>query len=308
MLRGRAFTGRGYEPEAANFFWRNLEKSLYNAARITIYGASRKIGRPLQQLSDAWRLRVEDQGLDSKADGRIFTALLPSVGDAIPQLFHQKLLFGETLNPNDTVLDWLGDITGDVLHAERDSSRIDTDLLNQLSKYGDGKKHGLEDASFHRARSSNGVIHLNEDLAIKADELVQETPPARRTRIKGVLNQIAFLDHGAQLNLKSGSNLRILWEPENLEPLRDLWGQEVLAEGVLEYKPNGQPLILIADAIRLGVPQDSLWHELPEVAPLNRVMEPKASFRYDKNPLAKLRGIFDDMDEKTFLEMVEAIK
>ena len=102
-MKGSAFEGRGYEPGASAFFWKNLEKSLYDAARITVYGSSRRLGRPLRELSDAWDLRIEDEGVDSKRGGRVFLALLPTIGEAAPKLFDQPTLFGDTWNPEDTV-------------------------------------------------------------------------------------------------------------------------------------------------------------------------------------------------------------
>ena len=307
-LRGRAFAGRGYDPTATAFFWKNLRKSLYGATRITVYGASKKIGRPLHELSDVWNFRVEDEGADSNVDGHAFTALLPRVGDVIPQLFTQSSLFGDSLNPDDTVMDWLGDVANAVWDDQRDSNRLDVDLLNQLAHLRGSSKVGLEDALIRTGRYHAKQVHLNEELGERAEALVMETPLPRRTRILGFLDAMAFSDRGVQLILKSGAKLRVLWNMDDLESLRDHWAQEVVLEGVLQYKPNGQPQVLIAEAIRKGNAQDTLWQELPVTPPLNRMIEPNGHLRYDKNPLANLRGIFDlDVDDLRFAELVEAI-
>ena len=106
-------------------------------------------------------------------------------------------------------------------------------------------------------------FHINESLGLKAQALVSETPSPRRTRIKGKLNALAYLERGVLLKLADGNRLHVLWGPENLEPLRNLWGGEVLLEGMLQFKANGKPQILVVDAIRAAGTQDSFWTELP---------------------------------------------
>jgi hypothetical protein len=232
---------------------------------------------------------------------------LPRLGDAAPKLFEQKSLFGDDLSQDDTILDWLGDVANAVWNGDRDSDRLDADLLGQLGRYGKSAALGFSDASIQTRRYRRVEVRLNSELAAKATALVTDTPAAQRTRVKGVLNTIAFLDRGVQLNLEGGTRLRVLWSPEDLEPLRHHWGQAVLLEGLLEHKPNGRPLILIADAIRAATVQDEFWRDLPSAAGssagASRIRIPHGT----ENPLARLRGVLDGVvDDATFAEMVEA--
>lgn len=304
-LTGSAFEGRGYDPGASAFFWRNLEKSLFDAARITVFGSSRRIGRPLRELSDAWALRIEDEGPDAKLGGRVFLALLPTIGDAAPKLFEQRSLFGDTLNRDDTVLDWLGDVTAAVWREDRESTLLDTVLLSQLAKYKRASIKGLKEADIQTRRYHKHPVRVNAELGTKAEELVHETPPAQVARIKGFLNQMAYLERSLQLNLDAGHKLRVLWEPENIEEIKALLGRHVLLEGKLEFRPNGQPLILLADRVREATERDEAWSQVPRAA---AAAQPKARLLLpnEANPLEKLSGILDGrVDDEQFTRMVE---
>jgi hypothetical protein len=304
-LRGSAFEGRGYDPGASAFFWRNLEKSLYDAARITVFGSSRRIGRPLKELSTAWALRIDDEGPDTRAGGRVFLALLPKVGEVAPRLFQQRSLFGDDLNPEDTVLDWLGDVTSAVWHEERDSELLDAEILTQLAKYKRSAIEGLDDAVIETRRYRGEPVHLNAALGTRAEDLVQETPPAKIARIKGFLNQMAYLERSLLLNLGTNQKLRVLWEPEDIDDVKPLLGRQVLLEGKLEFRPNGQPLILLADRVREATDRDDVWRELPRSAPAlrrqSRRLQPE-----ERHPLEELNGILDgQVSDEEFTRMVE---
>ena len=305
-LTGSAFEGRGYDPDASNFFWRNLEKSLYDAARITVYGTSRKIGRPLRQLADTWNLRVEDEGQDSREGGRVFLGYLPRLGEAAPQLFEQKSLFSDDLSQEDTVFDWLGDVTQAVWRQELGSARVDADLLGQLVKYKSAGRYGLENALIQTRRYQGEDVRFNKELAIKAEAMVVDTPASRIAKLKGFLNQTAYLDRSLQLNLDNGQKLRVHWEPEDLTGVSENFGKNVLVEGTLQFRPNGLPLILVADRIREATSKDQVWSKLPYME-ANGLPQGRHMLRPEEvNPLQRLAGILDgQVDDETFSRMVE---
>jgi hypothetical protein len=235
----------------------------------------------------------------------VFSAYLPSLGEAVPKLFEQQSLFGDDLNPEDTVFDWLGDVTSAVWQEQRGSDRLDTDLLRHLTRFRNAPK-GFESASIVTRRYRHDSVCLNQELGGRAERLVNETPKAQRTRIKGTLNQIAYVERGLLLNLSGGARLRVLWDSEDVEALRGHWGHEVLLEGVLQYKPNGQPQVLVADSIRAATSQDGFWKDLPQAIHRQERIVGRDLMGGKANPLERLRGVLDgDIDDDTFSRMME---
>ena len=303
-ITGAAFEGRGVEPDVEHYFWRRLERSLIDAARITVYGASRKVGRSLKGLEDAWALRKQDEGPDAKRGGRTFLALLPRLGDAAPRLFEQGSLFGETLDPDDTVLDWTAAIAASVLDERTDSARLDTNLLTHLAGFRQ-PKGGFEAALIRPRTGGGGEVRFDETLGERAQGLVVKTPAAQRTRVKGTLNQMSYYERGLLLHLSGGSRLRVVWDGDDLDALRSLWGREVTVEGLLQFKPNGGPQALVADAIRAATPQDGFWDRLPE--PFGVAAHPEGGLlRHGEiPPLRRLRGIFEgEMDDEELVRRI----
>ncbi|HRF60888.1 MAG TPA: hypothetical protein PLH94_13365 [Fimbriimonadaceae bacterium] len=227
------------------------------------------------------------------------------IGDAAPKLFEQRSLFGDPLNPEDTVLDWLGDVTTAIWREERDSTLLDSALLTQVAKYKGAEKKGLEEAEISTRRFRATPVQVNSELGTRAEGLVHETPPTQIARIKGFLNQMAYLERSLSLNLDEGQRLRVLWEPEDIDEVKSLLGRQVLLEGKLEFRPNGQPLILVADRVREATARDDAWSELPRSAPAllrqSRLLQPS-----ETNPLKRLSGILDGrVSDEEFTRMVE---
>lgn len=278
---------------------------MFDAARITVYGSSRRTGRPLRELSEAWNLRIADEGPDSRLGGRVFQALLPPVGEAAPKLFQQRSLFGDDLNPKDTVLDWLGDVTSAIWDEQRESHLLDVELLNQLSKYKRSSTEGLEDATITTRRHRTKPVHVNSQLGLKAESLVQQTPPKQVVRIKGFLNQVAYLERSLLLNIDRNQKLRVLWEPDDIDEIKALLGSDVLLEGKLEFRPSGQPLILVADRVRAATEKDESWSQVPR-AQISLHHRSRLLMADEKNPLEKLKGILDgQVEDEQFARMVE---
>ncbi len=237
----------------------------------------------------------------------MFTAYLPRLGDAAPQLFNQKSLFGENLNPNDTVLDWLGDVTAAVWNQERDSNRLDADLLGHLAKYRSSGKHGLERATIQTQRySATKRVQVSEELASRAEALVIQTPNSQIAKIRGFLDQMAFLDRSLLLRLESGQKLRVLWQPESLTEVSPHFGKNVLIEGALQYRPNGSPQILVADRIREATERDRTWGDLPSAQTTESRRHRTLLKPGELNPLQKLGGVLDgQVDDDAFARLVE---
>lgn len=284
---------------------KRLPEILRDAARMRLYASSRKIGRPglvVEQALDLWFGEVRE---DKATGGTAVTARVPSLGEAAPKLFEQGVLWEDGLRKEDTVFDLLGDAVADVRGEDRDSSRYDEPMLRRLKRV---LKDGPESVRFVSPRyQPNHPVIVDEAVAEAAERLAASTPPNTRTRIVGKLEAVFFDSRAFRLILANGMPLRGVWAPEDPEPLRPLWGREVLVEGQVHFKPTGAPLALQADAIRLAQVQDSLWAAIPQprqpagdgkTAPLSR----------DRNPLAAVWGILADQgSDEQFLRELEAL-
>lgn len=293
-MEGPAFAERGIDPLAPEFFWKHLRLALHDSARVRVYGASRKIGRSLRQLEDAWTFRVEDLGKDSRADSHGFNILLPKLGDAAPKLFEQPDLFG-SIDPDDTVLDWFGDVANALGAEDTNSPLLDADILSRLGKFNGLTKHGIRQAQLETRRyRAKRFLSLNDALGSRAQSMVLANPAPRRTRIVGILDKVAYLDKVLLLQLADGAKLKVLWSSEDLEPIRALWGNKVMLGGVLQYRPNGTPQIFVAETVQRASEGTSIWDELPGSAEaLYMVKNHGSLLPGELNPLTKLRGLLD---------------
>lgn len=236
----------------------------------------------------------------------MFLALLPKIGEAAPHLFDQPSLF-EPYDPNDTVLDWFGDVTSAVLSNDRDSQLLDSDLLGQFAKYRNLTRHGISEASIKTRRYRNArKLIMTDELGEKAQTLVIANPASKRTRLVGVLDKVAFLDRVLFIQMDDGARVRILWTPDDLEPIRELWGKKVMLGGTLQFRPNGAPQVFIAEAIEAASDTHSVWAKVPKAETLVRAGSAQLRLRKGEvNPLKQLRGVLDgQVTDDEFAQMV----
>jgi len=274
---------------------------------MTVYGASRKVGRSLRELEQAWHFRYEDLGKNSMSDTYGFNVLLPRLGEVAPRLFEQQSLFAE-LNPDDTVLDWFGDVTSAVNEENRDSQLLDSDILGQFANYRNLTRNGISQVSIGTRRyEASGRLILTDNLGEKAQSLVIENPESKRTRLVGVLDKVAFLDRVLWIQLLDGSRVKVLWSPEDVEPIRLFWGSKVMMGGTLQYRPNGTPQVFVAEAIEAGTDVSTVWDKLPEAKLLPKAGSTRRQLRPDEiNPLGELRGVLDGkFTDEEFEKMVQ---
>jgi hypothetical protein len=85
--------------------------------------------------------------------------------------------------------------------------------------------------------------------------------------------------------------LRGAWKKDSPEPLRELWGEDVLIEGLVQFKPNGDPLALEAEVITAATERDRFWSKLPK--PLAKITKKpsRQSVRAATNPWDLVVGI-----------------
>lgn len=305
VLTGPEFQGTFFRPEAMAQLEKRLPEVLRDAARMRLYASSRKIGRPglvVEHALDLWFGEVRE---DEATGGTAVTARVPTLGEAAPKLFDQGVLWEDGLRKEDTVFDLLGDVVVDVREEDRDSSRYDEPMLRRLNRV---LKDGPEAVRFESPRyRHNGPVIVDEAVAEAAERLAASTPPNTRTRVAGKLEAVFFDSRAFRLILANGMPLRGVWAPEDPEPLRQLWGRQVLMEGQVHFKPTGAPLALQAEAIRLAVDQDSLWATVPQ--PRQPAGDAKPTLLHpDRHSLAAVWGILvEGVSDEQFFRELEAL-
>lgn len=307
-VSGRGFEGRRYHPESHAYFFKHLAQSLRDATRARVFSISRQIGRPMRGLSEAWDLRVEDAGFSQETEGHRFRVFVPTLEEAAPELFAQPSLFGEELRRTDTVLDLFGDVVRDVRAARRSSPLFDARSLEELRKLEKAPESGLSEARIETRRYSGEGIALDPGVGRAADALLDETPAPERTRVMGKLDAVFFDGRALALSLPDGNRLRGAWSADSMEPLRELWGRDVLVEGKVQFRPDGTALGIEAEAIRLAGMKDAIWARMPKGKRSLKNWKSQPLLPGERNPFELIVGQWpgDETDEE-FLALLEGM-
>jgi hypothetical protein len=235
-------------------------------------------------------------------------ARVPTLGDAAPKLFEQGVLFDDGLKPTDTVFDLLGDVITDVSEGNRSSRLFDSAMLQTVANYDRARKIGLAEMRFALPNRTIDHSFVNKQVIDLAKQLQEETPKAQRVRIMGRLDALFYENQTFVLQLVDGTRLRGAWMKDSPEPLRDLWGRDVLIEGQVQFKPNGDPLALEAEVISLASERDRFWSQLPVPLPKVTKKPTRPALRPTKNPWDLVVGIWPGNEsEDEFAALVEGV-
>jgi hypothetical protein len=233
-------------------------------------------------------------------------ARVPTLGEAAPKLFQQQVLFEDGLKESDTVFDLLGDVISDVDQERRDSPLFDATMLQTVSRYERARIAGLTEMRFSLPNREYKESVVDKRVIDLAKSLQAETPHSQRARIMGRLDALFYENRSFVLELLDGPRLRGAWMKESPEPLRELWGRQVLIEGVIQFKPNGEPLALEAEVIAEATDRDKFWSHFPTAVPKPARKSVNPTIRPVKNPWDLVVGIWPgDEDEDEFAALVE---
>ena len=303
VLTGSGFDGAYFKPEAMSSVERTLPIALRDAMRMRLYASSRRIGRPLQALHNSWDLWLGDIKSDAKSGGTSMIARVPTLGDAAPKLFEQTVLYDDGLNREDTVFDLLADAITDVRSENRNSALFDSTLLKTVSG---ARRHGLDTLQIHLPNRKVKISTIDEKVVDSARRLQAEAPNPERIRIMGKLDALFFGDRSFILELQDGSRLRGAWMKDDPEPLQTHWGRDVLIEGVVRYKPNGEALGLEAEVIKLAEERDRFYANVPKASTASVRKPVRPIIRPVSNPWDLVIGIWpgNESDDE-FAELLE---
>lgn len=220
---------------------------------------------------------------DSRASGALLTAVeprlvgiesgrvaklhyeLPQFGDSLPAHYRQRDLWAERPAEHWTAFELLAESLADVRAGEGDSERFDRALLRRLGLLGASFRHGVERVGFEDVVAPGQAgASVDAETLQRATELVQRIPRSRPARVEGVLDVIRHSAPTFVLLLDDGSRIRGVWsQDETQQRVQDLFGQRVVVDGSVVYRPSGKPLRIEARSIEAAGASSSLFSRVP---------------------------------------------
>lgn len=289
-------------PPAHRFASHWIEDSVRRSARMRVYAVSRKVGRPQGDLQNLCEVFDGGFTMDGSAGlGLVFYA--PTIKDAAPRLLDQPSLFGDNLDPEDTVFDLLNDAISDVRTEYKDSSRFDKDLLGDFTRLIGSHERGIDQLQIGSLRYAQPAV-ADSVLGQRAESLLAVTPPPRRVRMTAELDMVRVSDAVFELIVADPEDrVRAVWIGDDPQELGHLLRKSVLVEGDLVYRPNGRPLRLEAERIRPATHFDQAFAAAPRPAVEVRTTKPANAISY-KQLIGSWPG--DETDEE-LRKLLEAI-
>jgi hypothetical protein len=125
-------------------------------------------------------------------------------------------------------------VISDVAEENRNSRLFDASMLKTVAGYDRARRNGLTTMRFALPHRSSKESVVDKRIIDLARQLQSETPRPQRVRIMGKLDGLYDEDQSFVLQLVEGQRLRGAWMKDSPEPLRDLWGKDVLIEGLVQ--------------------------------------------------------------------------
>ncbi|HYE21803.1 MAG TPA: hypothetical protein VEA69_25410 [Tepidisphaeraceae bacterium] len=234
----------------------------------------------------------------------------PRFGEVAGEVYEQGLLFGSLPEPQDTAFDLMGDVVNDVALKVRDSEKYDVGILQRLERF---KRpifgHGVDELRLLGGRlPAANPRKIDLCVTAAATSLYQQTPAPVRSRLAGRLDMIRASDKVFSLILKDGRQVRGIWLGDSIQPLREHVDQDVVVNGVVNFRPSGAVLRIDAEAVDAAGPADSFFSKLPAVtARLGRrqILQPQTSSAGMRAVFGKWPGEESDEEVLQALEDIE---
>ena len=243
-----------------------------------------------------------------KDDSTILHFEVPEFGSVAEELFAQGQLWETGPRPEQTAFDLLAASLHDVRQMSQDSERFDHAMLHQFAAYRRLFKGGLESIVLPDANAPEPEA-IDESLSAAAGELYRATPPARRVRLSGRLDSLGVSRRVLGLVLEDDTTATAIWAMDGIVNLANFIDQQVVIEGLAEFRPSGSLLRVDADAIRLATSGDSVFSVLPFPERQQNYQQAATAIRPGHKPYAEIYGLIpaDESDEE-FAASVETMR
>ncbi len=263
-LSGPGCYGHSARPEVVGAVLARIKPTIRETVRMGILHTSRLAGRPLRELRSAWDIRFAGQSAGADQATRLYFSA-PRLGDAVPRLFEQGVLWEEGPSADYTAFDLVGAVLRDVTAARKESQRFDADLLNRVAGYDPAFRTGLDRIQFtghHLDQEAPAIIDRTVTQAART--LIQETPQPQRVRLCGRPDMIRVSDRVFELVLDNGPRVRAVWVQPTVLGLAQFLNQPVVVEGEAVFRPSGSLLRIDAEAVTKAGEKDRFFSTLPQ--------------------------------------------
>lgn len=277
-----------------------LVEGVRRATRLRVEGRSSAPGMPPAWLEKASAFMV----VGFREGSTVVELEAPVVDDAIVERTGLGPLF-EIPDRQSTGIGWLRESLDDALAGDAASDRYDGGLLEAISGWGRVLDHGITRIEF---RNGTGSVSQIDDAALeRAAGLKRSTPPPRRVRIAGRLEQIRHSDRAFTLILEDGVRVRGLAADVPPEVMGTLWGKKTTLSALAHFRPTGSLLRLEADHLEAAGDDFTLWAREP--APLFADTD-EARLRQPQGPRTGINAIIgawpgDETDEEILRALEE---
>jgi hypothetical protein len=233
----------------------------------------------------------------------------PRFGDVAQEIYQRGVLFGARPEATDTAFDLLADTVVDVANQARDSERFDSRILERLASF---RKpvfgHGVDEIVLGGDRLPlDKPPRIDRRISDLAAMLHKETPAPVRARVAGKLEMVRATDKLFSLVLQDGQRVRGIWLGEAVDPLHELLGGEVVANGTVIFRPSGSVLRLDAETLDPAKASDSFFSKLPRpddrTVPHSELLRPQTATSGMTAVFGKWPG--DESEEETLQTLAE---
>jgi hypothetical protein len=239
----------------------DLEQAAQRSVRLLLDGASVKNGPPPSWLEQSTNFLITGIGKGST----IVSLDAPCLGDTAEELLKQTDLWRDVPNPDDTSLSVLSLCVLDAASGKTDSDRLDRGVLDSLASFGWITDVAKSVEIIAKNDKSSKPFIFNKDTFGSVQLLRSRTPAPQAMIVSGKLEEIGHRSGQFKLELSDGNNLRGRIHPEFLdsEHLRDLWGRNVSAKGLVHFKPSGSARFLEAEILKPMDKGEEVFEKMP---------------------------------------------
>ena len=261
-LTGEAAAVNRLPISTLGFFMDNLATVAQRSARMAFQRRSTSPGpRPkwLQEVADIRFTGYEpmERGMDIFLDA-------PTLGGSMPGTYRELEFWSGHPDPEDTVLDLVGDVVSAIQNNDRDSHMLDESLLRSVGRFSRSLNGYMSEAHISSRRQSMMPVTLDADAARSARSMVKEFQSQRNVRIVGELDMVSISNSTFALKLADGTDLRGVLVSDDIYEVARMLSTRVLVKGSVFYRLSGRPLRIDAASVEPAVDDSSIWSHLPE--------------------------------------------
>lgn len=237
-----------------------VDNASQRALRLRVQGRSNLHGKP------SWLDAATNYELVAKREGSsVLECQAPTLQEAAPALFQQLAFPDLGPRPDQSVLSLVAETLREATTGNEESELLDRGTLDAVARFSRVFGHDVYGLILN---GSEPQVHVTPAGIETAGRLRRETPRPQRAVVAGVLDELAGSKRAFNLLLASGHSMRGLLPPGDPRAYRDLFGEKVVVDAEVSFRPSGAVSILSATHIRAASQGDDTWERLPRPSPM----------------------------------------